>query len=794
MKTIFGTTIAIVASASMALAQQENLKVKGIILDDQSAPVPYANINIHAQADSSLVNGIATGEDGTFEFQIAEGNYYLDISFFGLNNKVVKLNQSKGNVDIGKIALVESKSTMLSGVEVVAERNQMSLQIDKRVFNVGADLNSQGANATEVLQNIPSVTVDPEGNVSLRGSQAVRILIDGKLSGFASSADALQQLQADMIEKVEIITNASARYEAQGESGIINIILKKNKKAGFNGAATVRGGYYPDDGLGFNGNFRKDKLNINTALNYNYRRNVGKSTTHQELQNADTAFIYNQGYEHNRRKNGVSVNIGADYAIDTRNTVGVSLGLRTGLGKNTIDRTYDNFKIDGTPVSMDTRIEEQKEDELMKELTLNYERKFNNAGSWKTTIRLMQDEDLEDSDYTETATNYTGSINERSNAYVTENMYLLQSDVQMPFKDKVNIEFGVRGHIKDIDNKFGYARMIGADWQANPRFNDRFNYEERVYAAYLMGNKKINNLSVQAGLRAEYSEVYTMQYSMNNATTRDYLNFFPSVAFSYTPTQLYTYQLSYSRRINRPGQWDLLPFMKFGDNRNMRMGNPDLDPELTDAYEASMLRSFDKGSVLGSLYYRHTKNKFDRINFLGDDGIIYQQAMNIATRDALGLELNANYSISKWLRLSTGFNFFREAIKGNLAQQDFSYNNFSWTNRSSVNLSLPQRWRLQLSGNYDAPQINAQGKRLSVYHFDFAFSKDILKNKGSIGFNVNDVLNSRKWRGTVNTNEIQSETMFQWRQRSARITFTYRFNQQKREQESLIEKNMGGEE
>src|SRR5690606_13164952 len=174
----------------------------------------------------------------------------------------------------------------------------------------------------------------------------------------------------------------------------------------------------------------------------------------------------------------------------------------------------------------------------------------------------------------ETSTNYVGSMNERSNAYITEQMYLLQSDVHIPFRDKGNMEFGVRGHIKDFDNKFGYARKVGSDWLTNPRFNDRFNYEERVYAAYVIGNKKFNELSVQAGLRAEYSEVYTKQYSLNNANTRDYLNLFPSLAFSYTPTQLYTYQLSYSRRINRPGQWDLLPFMKFGDNRNMRMGNP----------------------------------------------------------------------------------------------------------------------------------------------------------------------------------------------------------------------------
>lgn len=777
--------------ATSAMAQQKELTASGTVFDNRNESVPYAGINIYNSTDSSLVTGVATDENGMFTFSVPEGEYYIDISFFGMDAQQIALKQTSGQVDLGKISLKAGEGTTLSGVEVVAERNQMSLQIDKRVFNVGADLNSQGANATEVLQNIPSITVDPEGNVSLRGSQAVRILIDGKLSGFASSADALQQLQADMIEKVEIITNASARYEAQGEAGIINIILKKTKKGGFNGSANLRGGYFPDDGVGFNANYRKNKINLYGAANYNYRRVNGLSNTHLRSQ----TFVYDQDYKHLRRKNSVSVNIGADYDINAKNVLSASVGLRYGIGDNRYDRIYDNYTTADIFTSKDTRLEEQAEREAMMETTLSYTKRFRKEGAqWKTSLRLYNDKDLEDSDFSEfSSLKPYEPIIERSNAYITENMVVLESDMTLPVAEKGKFEAGIRGHIRDFDNQFGYSRQVNSDWVGNPRFNDRFNYDERVYAAYVMGSNTFGKLSAQAGLRGEYSEVFTRQYSQPAGNTRDYLNFFPSLALSYQHNKANTFQLSYSRRINRPGQWDLMPFMKFGDNRSMRIGNPDLDPELTDSYEAGVLNTWSKGSLLSSVYYRHTKNKFDRITTLGADSIVYQTSMNIANRDAVGLEFIANYSIASWIRLTSGFNFFREEIRGNLQNQDFNYDNFSWSNRTSFNFTLPQRWRVQLSGNYEAPMINAQGRRLSMYFMDLALSKDVLKNKATIGFNVTDILNSRKWRSTVNTPEIQSETMFQWRQRSARITFTYRFNQQKREQENLIERS-GGEE
>lgn len=768
-----------------------------MIIDHENEPVAFAEVAVYLIDGNKSISATISTIDGEFNLEMAAGKYFLQINALGWEVKKINLTKQNGVLDLGKVKLVESKRVELSSVEIVGERNQMNLQIDKRVFNVTSDLSSQGGSAVDVLQNIPSVSVDAEGNVSLRGSQDVKILIDGKPSGFASSSDALEQLQANMIQEVEVITNASARYEAQGEAGIINIVLKKQKNLGLNGAATIKGGWAPDDGISINGNYRKGKLNLFGSADYGYIRVDGRSSTHQWLKNADTAFIYDQGYQHLRKMNRGSFRLGGDYDINNKNNIGATLGWRGATGDVVVDRTYDNYTIDEVFLNRDTRIEDQISNRGMLEGTLDYTKKFDRKGSsWKTTLRYSTHSNKDDSKFNESSSLMpTDTLYEQSHAYTAQKNILLQSDLVYPVGEKGKVEAGLRAQERDFDNQFGYSALQGSDWISNPMFNDRFNYDEKVYAAYLIGSNTFGKLGVQAGLRTEYSEIFTRQYSENNGNKRKYLNFFPSVALSYEINKEHTLQMSYSSRINRPGQWALMPFMRFGDNRAMRIGNPDLDPELTDAYELGMLNNWGTFSVLSSVYYRHTKNKFDRISFLGSDGIIYSKTMNIFNRNAYGIELNANYTPATWIRFTSGFNLFQEMIKGNYEERDFSYNNLSWSNRTSVNMTLPQRWRFQLSGVYEAPTVSAQGTNKARYFMDFGMSKNILSNKATIGFNISDILNSRKWRGTVNTPELQSETMFQWRQRSFRLTFTYRLNQKPRDNESLIDKSAGaGEE
>lgn len=775
-----------------AMAQSASLRITGKVYDETKAPAPYADIRLYRATDSSFVSGVPSAEDGSFELTADDGRYYVTVSLFGLTGKVVPISQQTGTLDIGAVYL-KAASVGLKEVTVTAEQNQMSLKIDKRVFNVGADLNNQGANATEVLQNIPSITVDAEGNVSLRGSQNVRILIDGKLSGFASSADALQQLQSDMIDKIEVITNASARYDAQGESGIINIILKKNKKAGFNGSLTLRTGYYPDHGVGFNANYRTGKFNFFGSYTLSRREHPGTSYTDQRVQNADTGFAYHQDYRHERKKWGNNASVGFDYLIDDKNTLTVTGSVRSGLGNNKYYRTYENYDLGNTLLSTDQRDETAREMEDLLEGSIGYTRKFNKEGmEWKTEVKGFHDQDFERSDYTETSTRYSETVQEFSKAYVTEQNLLVQSDLTIPFAKEGKVEIGGRSQNRYFLNEFRFGEMNAGNWESPQEFNDDFSYVEKVHAGYFMASNTFGKLGIQAGLRGEYSDVRTKQHSLNQWNRKEYMNWFPSAAISYQLSKQQTLQVSYSRRINRPGQWDLMPFMKFGDNREMRVGNPDLNPEYTNALELSFMQNWDKGSLLSSLYYRKTTDKIERMASYGSDGIIYRIPLNVADRNAYGLELNGNYSFSSWARMTSGFNFFKEEVYGTYQNKKFEVNNFSWTNRTSLNFTLPQRWRIQLSGNYEAPKVNPQGRSLAVYFADFGMSKDVFKSKATIGLNVNDIFNTRKWRSITETAEIYSESMFQWRPRSIRLVFNYRFNQQPKDH-SKMEDMMDGE-
>ncbi|WP_129020281.1 TonB-dependent receptor domain-containing protein [Edaphocola flava] len=792
MKSIYTIVSLMCISPLVSLAQSESLRITGKVFDETKAPASYADIRLYRSSDSSFVSGVPSAEDGSFEIKAENGKYYATVSLFGLSSKIISISKQTGEADLGSVYL-KATAVGLKEVTVTADQNQMSLKIDKRVFNVAADLNNQGANATEVLQNIPSITVDAEGNVSLRGSQNVRILIDGKLSGFASSADALQQLQSDMIDKIEVITNASARYDAQGESGIINIILKKNQKAGFNGSVTLRTGYYPDHGVGINANYRTGKFNFFGSYTLSRREHPGTSYTDQRVQNADTGFAYHQDYRHERKKWGNNGSFGFDYMINDKNTLSVTASVRSGLGNNVYYRTYENYDLNNTLLSTDQRDEANREMEDLFEGSIAYTRKFNKPGmEWKTELKGFRDQDYERSNYTETSTRYAQTELEYSKTYVTEQNLLLQSDLTIPFAKDGKVELGGRSQNRYFLNEFRFGEMNAGNWETPQAFNDDFDYVEKVHAGYVMASNTFGKLGMQAGLRGEYSDIRTRQQSQGQWNKKEYMNWFPSAAISYQYSKQKTFQLSYSRRINRPGQWDLMPFMKFGDNREMRVGNPNLNPEYTDALEFSFMQNWDKGSLLSSVYYRKTTDKIERMASYGSDGIIYRIPLNVADRNAYGLELNGNYTLSSWARVTSGFNFFKEVVFGTYQNQHFEVNNFSWTNRTSFNFTLPQRWRIQVSGNYEAPKVNPQGRSLAVYFADFGMTKDILRSKATIGLNVNDVFNTRKWRSITETAEIYSESMFQWRPRSIRLVFNYRFNQQPKDH-SKMDDMMDGE-
>lgn len=779
---------------STSIFAQSDLIVTGTVIDSDNLPLAYAAIQGHNKSDDKLVKGDFSDEDGNFTLSLPEGDYYIILRYTGLTADTIQLSKSTGEINLGIIIMAAVSE--LEAVEVTAQKSAMEYQLDKRVFNVDADLNNQGANAVEVLENIPSITVDAEGNVSLRGNPNVRILIDGKMSGFATNADALQQLRADNIERVEVITNASSRYDAQGEGGIINIILKKNQTKGLNGSASLRAGYFPEYGGDFRINYRKNKINFFASYSFNKNSRPGYSTTYQRLNNADTAFTYRQEYEHTRRKMSNHGSVGMDIYFDDRNTLSTSFTIRSGLGNNSYDRFYENMDFNDAVTGYNDRYEVQSELEDLLEATLSYSRKFKKKGEWSTDFKWFRDQDIEKSDYSETSSEFLGERLEYSQVNTVENNFLAQTDFIIPFAKSGKFETGARVQIRNMENNFRFGQWDGNDWYHDVLYNDIYNYNEQVYAAYAMGSNTWGKFSVQAGLRAEYTDVKTLQESNQERINKNYLDLFPSAAVSFKNNEKQTFQISYSRRISRPGQWELMPFTKFGDNRERRIGNAHINPEYTNSVEAGILQVINSGSILGSLYYRSTTNKIERIASLGDDGIIYVVPLNIALRDAYGVELNFTYSPINWMRINTGFNFYQEIISGNFNDQDFKRDNFTWTNRTSVNFSFPKLFRAQLAFNYTAPSVRPQGKNLAIYHFDLGMSRDMMKGQATLGLNVRDIFNTRRWRSITDTPELYAESSTLWRPRSIVLVFTYRFNQQRKESEkadfNLLDDRGGG--
>jgi len=763
---------------SFQISAQTTTTLIGTVVDKDKTPLAFVAIQA-VNENQQIVKGDFSDEEGKFSIDLPTGIYNLVLKYVGLQNDTLRTQSTEGTIDLGVITMKSIED--LDDVEIVAQRSTMEYHLDKRVFNVGSDLNNQGSNAVEVLENIPSITVDAEGNVSLRGNPNVRILIDGKMSGFASSADALKQLQAANIEKIEVITNASSRYDAQGEGGIINIVLKKNQTKGLTGSASIRAGFYPELGGDFRINYRKNKINLSASYSVGSNSIPGYSNTYQRLNNADTSFSYKQDYEHRRRKTNHHGSFGIDYYINDNNSLSFGSTIRSGLGNNTYDRFYDNMDMNENVIGFNDRFEKQKELEDLLELSLSYTKKFKNKANWTTDFKWYNDKDKERSNYQETSSQFAGERIEQSQVGMNENNFLGQSDFVLPFLKEGRFEAGLRAQIRQMENNFSFGQLTNSEWNFPSIYNDQFKYDEQVYAAYAMASHAWKKLSVQGGLRVENALINTHQINTETKINKKFLDFFPSGSVSFKNTENQTFQVSYSRRISRPGQWDLMPFTKFGDNRERRIGNGDLNPEYTNSLEGGILQAWKTGSFLGSLYYRHTTDKIERISALASDGIIYITPYNIASKDAYGVELNFTYNPKNWIRFNSGFNVFREEIKGEFNGESFHRKNFTWTNRTSLNFSFPKIMKAQFAFNYTAPSVRPQGKTLANYHFDLGFSRDLMKGKATLGLNIRDLFNTRRWRSIIDTPELYSTSNTLWRPRTITLVFTYRFNQTKKD-------------
>ncbi|MEM9820163.1 MAG: outer membrane beta-barrel family protein [Bacteroidota bacterium] len=773
---------------------QVKVVIKGKVLDSESGdPLEFATISLFNQATNQVITGSITDAEGQFTLDARPGNFYAKVEFISYQSKVIENIQVSAKPlqhDLGVIQLSMDAAT-LSEVEVRAEKSQMQMSLDKRVFNVGKDLANRGGTAADILDNVPSVTVDIEGNIELRGSGNVRILVDGKPSGLLSVDDAssLRQLPADLIDRIEVITNPSARYEAEGLAGIINIILRKDKRAGLNGSFDLTAGYPEQFGAAVNLNYRKNNFNFFTNYGITYRGAPGGGSRFQEFfLEGDTSNISEQERDINRGGWSNNIRFGADYYFNERNILTTSFLYKIADESNFTTLSFNDFiktgGSDRVPTSITERIDEEQEDETNLEYALNYKRTFEQKGrEFNVVLSYLDKSEEEGSDFTNTILNPDRSpsglpqLQQRSRNDEGEDLLRLQIDYIHPFGKDHKFEVGGLSSIRNINNNYLVEEWNEDKWEKLIDFSNQFRYDEDIYAGYAIYSNKTNKLSYQVGLRAEFSDVRTELIENDSINARTYINPFPSAFISYELPNQNSIQISYSRRIKRPRFWDLNPFFTFSDDRNFFGGNPNLDPEFTDSYELGHIKYFKAGSLGSSFYYRRTTDVIQRIRRFSSDGTTFTRPENLASRDDWGLEFNFSYNPKKWLRFNGNFNFFRSITEG----EEFGRaDNYTWTSRINNRTTLWKGIDLQITFNYRAPRDTPQGSRQAVWSMNLGMSKDILNKKGTLTFSARDLFNSRRWMWTIDQADFFEIGDFQWRARQFTLSFNYRLNQKKK--------------
>lgn len=766
--------------------------ISGVVIEgENNTPLDFATISVLKAVDSSVINGGISELDGTFKIEVPYGIYFVKVEFLSYQEVVVEnveVDARLKKVDLGEIRLVPD-AKVLDEIEVVAEKSEMQFSLDKRVFNVGKDLSNKGGSAEDILDNIPSVSVDVEGNVALRGSENVRILVDGKPSGLIGIGDTegLKALPANMIEKVELVTNASARYDAEGTTGIINIVLKKDRRNGINGSIDVSTGVPESYGLGVTLNARKKRINY--FLNYGLRSRTGpgKSETIQEFYHRE--FIPYTEQFGDRFRGGLSNSFrgGMDLFVSDRDIITAAVTYRIGDDYSDAFTEFLDYNGSRELVSISERTQDESEDETDLDYELRYERKFDREGQkFDVQLQYRNSTETESADYLETIFDVNHNpldqdpITQRSNNTESNGSYLFQADYVYPFSKDMKLETGVKATFGNISNDYLVEEIQDGDWTRLDFISNKFKYTENIYAAYMIFGNKIDKWSYQMGLRAEQSRVITELLQTNEINDRNYGNLFPSAHLNYEINKGNALQWSYSRRISRPRFWYLNPFFTFSNQRNIWGGNPNLNPEFTDSYEMGYLRYWDDVTLGTSVYYRHTTGVIERIARVDGEGITRTQPENLSTENALGVELTTTADIYKWWRVDFSANVYSEKTRGQLGDLVLSNEAFTFNNRVSSRMKFWKEAEFQLRFDYRAPQNTTQGRRKSMYGLDLAFSKDMMKKKATLTLSMRDLFNTRRYRYITFGDDFYMESLYQRRARQTTLSFNYRINQKKR--------------
>ena len=796
--------------------QRENFanmifNVSGIVTDSEtSEPLEYATISLEHKRIPDKIFGGVTDENGKFSVDVSPGMYNVEIdyiSFISYSNENLIV---RGNTNIGNVPLNLDVS-VLDEVEVRAERTQVEIRLDKKIYNVGQDITVKGGNVSDVLANIPSIDVDFEGNISLRGNSNVRILINGKPSGLVglSGPQGLRSLPSESIEKVEVVTSPSARYSAEGTAGILNIILKKQNLLGFNGNFNVNLGIPKNEGINGTLNVRNEKVNLFGTVNLRNSENSGTFFSETNYIRQDLTIDETNDSDYNNKN--IFFNLGSEYYFDDNTSLTISGFYKKGDESSFLTNIVNDISR-GSISSTNNRLRDETELDESFEYALDFYKDYDRDGqtlSARISYEESEDDGLEDIEDFATFPQISESIFEKVSNVDFQKRLLGQVDFVYPIDKETEFEFGYRGNFLERKTDYNVSFLTGNDFVSDPGLSNIFNYKESVNSVYTQFGKKFDKLSALLGLRYENSRQEIDQRTTNQFEIKKYSDVFPTLNLAYEFSNQESLTFGYSKRVRRPRGWDINPFPRRNSVTSFRRGNPFLDPTFTTALEIDYLKRFKKFTVNTSVFYRQSDGNIERITeetgeiidlIIGNDPdapllqvpVLESYPINLSTNKRIGSELSLTYTPSRSVRLNASFTINSSSIRGQYEDQNFDSDDTNWSTRFNGFFRLPKDFSIQFFGFVRGPSESAFSKNKAFGFVSGAIQKTILEKKGTLSLKFSDLFNTSRWKYEAFRDSFYRKGEGRWREPTYVLTFSYRFNDNKyKQRKKNIRRNQG---
>lgn len=793
----------LVSMEMLAYAQRpqsfQKINLSGRVLDQETnQPLEYATITLKNARRPEVLQGGITNADGNFSFEVFPGRYTIITEYISFTPNTQEDVILRSSTDLGVIELSVAVDA-LEEVELVGERTEVEIRLDKRVYYVGRDITVRGGSVSDVMDNIPSVSVDVEGNISLRGNDNVRILINGKPSGLVglSGPDALRQLPAESIEKVEVITSPSARYEASGTAGILNIILKKQELIGFNGSIIANGGFPKTYGGSTSLNWRTDKINYFGAATYRDARSNSSGLADTRFTSpSDTIYFTKEITDNQRDRKSMFVNAGMEYYFDEKSSLVVSGFIRNSINESDNTSLTDNFDNNNSLVKSIARNQLQTGDNTSQQFTVNFTKQFDDDGH--ELIIEYQRENSNENSGGEVAN--SSVRDQKSSREEVEDRNLLQLDYVYPIDQNTQFELGYRGNFSRQETDYQVTDRINGTFVNNPDFSNYLIFEQNINAAYTQYGKKISAFSFLMGLRMESTQIIIDQRTTSDYNVKKYTDWFPTLNLAYEFNEMENITLGYSRRIRRPRSYLINPFRSITNLTFFFQGNIDLDPTYTNSIDFGYLKRWENLTFNGSVYYQHSTQNFSRISEATDNyvdletgeyfndpslspnptvRVLQSTFINLAKNKRSGTEFTLTYTPKPKVRVSGNFNIYTSDTSGEYNGQSLDASIVSWFARVNASFPLPFAMNSQIRAFYRGPRANALTESEGLFSLTAALNKNLWKKKATLSFRASDILNTYRSRSTTQTPNFRSYNEYQWRNPTFIFTFTYRINENK---------------